>query len=108
MKYIWLTLFLIPISTCTLAQSIQSSTSTVPDRSKFNTHEKYSVAKENWSANTEASNLSSDAIELDAIILEGEKAETEFVHPTTEPTRVKGRTKDSKVVDPDIGMPSPE
>lgn len=108
MKYIIITSLLAIITQSSFAQSNekQRGNESAPNRIDYKNAQDYSQAKENWASSNQAF-TSNNAIELEAIILEGEAAEKEFVHPNNEPSKVIGR-EEKKGVNPDIEMPTPE
>lgn len=108
MKQIWLTFSFLFLSLGVMAQSERSeSSNSTPNAANFKTHQEYSDAKEDWASKNE-SHEETGAIELEAFILEGDEAELEFIHPTKEPSKIKGRTEATKCIDPEIEMPTPE
>lgn len=96
------------ISQTSLAQSNGrlNSDNTAPDRNQFQSASDYSEAKEIWANENEAA-VDNQAVELEAIILEGEEAEKAFVHPNNEPSKILGR-KENQGINPEIEMPIPE
>lgn len=85
MKHISSVFIFMSVSTFVFGQSNSENADAsfeAPNKSEYTSHEDYSAAKKEWVLSNEPLE-ENEAMELEVIILEGDEAEKNFIHPTS-------------------------